>query len=282
MNQRYVQSLRPALLFAFAAAAVLFAPADAPIAGGYAHRMLPDNHDIGVPMTDQAMAQWVSEYYAAHPAVRPAAAEGIPAVTIKAFSLNFDIDGDLAGTPIDTAHVMVGEIVRWQRLIGTHTVTSGDSSAAVDAGLLFDVPLDGTTPVFDYQFNQAGTFPYFCRVHESFNMRGVVVVDAPVGVTPLTGVTDAVGFTSALAPNPTQRGTSFRFALRERGPARAMVLDASGRMVVSLLDETLAAGTYGASWDGRDRMGRRASPGVYFVQLILPGYQSAKRVVVAQ
>jgi hypothetical protein len=112
-------------------------------------------------------------------------------------------------------------------------------------------------------------------------MRGVVIVEASVGVTPLTG--DAgIGFASEPAPNPTRLGTSFRFALREQGHARAMVLDASGRLVATLLDETLAAGTYGASWDGRDTMGHRASPGVYFVQLILPGYQSAKRVVISQ
>lgn len=282
MNQPFVKFLRPSFLLAFAVTAALFAPADAPIAGGYAHRMLPDNHDIGAPMTDQAMAQWVRDYYATHPEVRPAAAQGTPVVTFKAFSLNFDMDGNVAGTPVDTAYIMVGEIVGWQRLIGSHTVTSGDSSNAVDAGALFDVPLDAANPVFTYQFDQAGTFPFFCRTHEAYNMRGVVIVQAPVGVAPLTGDAGAIGFTGTLAPNPTQSGTSFRFAMRERGPARAIVLDASGRLVANVLDQILAPGTYGATWDGRDRAGRRAGPGVYFVRLMLPGYQSAQRVVVAQ
>jgi plastocyanin len=189
-------------------------------------------------------------------------ATGTPVATFRAFSSKFDLDGDVNGTPTDTAHIMVGETVRWQRLIGTHTVTNGVSSVDPQVGILFDVPLDGTAPIFDYTYNAPGTFPFFCRVHEGLVMNGYVVVESAVGVTPLTGGPSALGFTSEVSPNPTQRGTSFRFALREQGHARAMVLDASGRKVASLLDVSLAAGTYGASWEGRDELGRRASPGV--------------------
>jgi hypothetical protein len=183
---------------------------------------------------------------------------------------------------VDTAFIIEGETVRWQRLIGTHTLTNGASSLAPDAGTLFDLPIDAANTIVDFTFTEAGTYPFFCRPHEGFNMRGVVVVAAPVGVTPVTGVPGAIGFAGELSPNPTQQGTSFRFAMREEGRARAIVLDASGRKVADLLDETLAPGTYGAAWDGRDRLSRRASPGVYFVHLELPRYRSAKRVVIAQ
>lgn len=275
--------LRPGLFLAFAAAVVLFGPADVPVAKDYQHEMLHEEHGGGAPMTDEAMARWVREFYETHPIVRPATAAGpTPVATFRALSADFDLDSNPSGTPVDTAFILVGETVRWQRLLGIHTLTSGQSSGDIDAGSLFDVPLDAVNTIFDYTFQQAGTFPFFCRPHEGLDMRGVVVVEAPVGVTPLTGLTGAIGFTSELSPNPTRHGTSFRFALREGGRARAVVIDAAGRRVAEVLDQELAPGTYGATWDGNDRAGRRASPGVYFVHLELPGYRSAKRVAIAQ
>ena len=275
--------LRPALSFAFAAAVVLFGPAEVPVAKDYQHSKLHEEHGGGAPMTDEAMARWVREFYETHPIVRPAAAGGpTPVATFRALSSDYDLDSNPSGTPVDTAFIMVGETVRWQRLLSIHTLTNGESSLDPQAGMLFDVPLDAVNVIFDYTFDQAGTFPFFCRPHEELNMRGVVVVEAPVGVTPLTGQPGSIGFTSELSPNPSQRGTSFRFAMREAGRARALVIDAAGRRVAEVLDQELGPGTYGATWDGVDRAGRRVNPGVYFVHLDLPGYRSAKRVVIAQ
>jgi plastocyanin len=274
--------MRSAIAIALLAAVVLFVRADAPVAGGYAKQMLHENHDAGAPMTDEAMAQWVREYYASNPENRPTAATGAPVVTFRAFSSDFDIDSNPSGTPVDTAFIMVGETVRWQRLIGIHTVTDGTGLTDPAAGALFDVAHDAANPIFDFTFTQAGTVPFFCRVHENLNMRGVVVVAAPVDVTPLPGYGTALGFTNGPFPNPTLDATAFRFALREAGAAKAIVLDAGGRRVTDLVDETLLAGTYGARWDGRDALGHRAQPGIYFIHLILPGYQSAKQVVLTR
>lgn len=274
--------LRPALVLSFAAGILLFGSADTPSASDYHHAHLHDEHGIGTPMTDEAMARMVREYFETHPQVRPAAATGTPVVTFKAFSSKFDADGNSSGTPVDTVHIMVGETVGWQRLIGIHTVTSGANSADPQSGALFDVPLDSTTPLFDFTYNQAGTFPFYCIVHEDFSMFGVVIVEEPVGVTPLTGLPGTIGFTADPSPNPSRSGVSFRFALREAGLARAVVIDAGGRRVATVLDESLAPGTYGATWNGRLTSGDHARPGVYFVHLEVPGYRSAKRVVLVQ
>jgi plastocyanin len=285
MQSRQIASglLRPAVFLAFAGAVILFGPADVPVAKDYQHDRLHEEHGGGAPMTDEAMARWVREFYETHPIVRPASAAGpTPVATFRVLSSDFDLDSNPSGTPVDTAFIMVGETVRWQRFIGIHTLTNGESSVDPNAGSIFDLPLDAANPVYDHTFQQAGTFPFFCRPHEELNMRGVVVVEAPVGVTPLTGLPGTIGFTSELAPNPTLSGTSFRFAMREAGRARALVIDASGRGVAVVLDQELAPGTYGATWDGLARSGRRASPGVYFVHLDLPGYRSAKRVVIAR
>lgn len=131
-------------------------------------------------MTEEEMQAWVDAWFAQHPIVG-SSAQGVPAITFRAFSLNFDYDSDLVGTPIDSVVIGVGDIVQWQRLIGAHTVTNGVDSNDSNAGTLFDVPLDSANPVFQYQFNAPGRYPFFCRVHEDYAMQGVITV---VGATP--------------------------------------------------------------------------------------------------
>jgi plastocyanin len=264
------------------AAAALFVPTDAPTAGDYPHQMLPANHQAAAPITDQPMARWLPEINETHPITRPAAAAGTPVALFRAFSSDYDLDSNPSGTPVDTAYIMVGETVGWQRLIGIHTLTSGESSVDPQVGMLFDVPLDAGSPTFEHTYTQAGTFPFFCRPHEDLNMRGVVVVEGAVDVTPLPGYGSALGFTRSPYPNPTLGEISFRFALRETGLARALVLDASGRRVAQIVDDRLAAGTYGARWNGLDEAGNKVRAGIYYVHLILPGYQSAKQVVLTR
>lgn len=78
-------------------------------------------------------------------------------------------------SPADVT-VSVGHTVHWENLGSIpHTITSGDSSAAADAGQLFDHSL-GDAESFDFTFSQAGTTPYFCRIHEAMGMHGTVTV----------------------------------------------------------------------------------------------------------
>ena len=58
-----------------------------------------------------------------------------------------------------------------------HTATSGAGSAAADAGRLFEMPLSDHGSV-QFTFQPPGTYPYFCRPHESMNMRGTITVGA--------------------------------------------------------------------------------------------------------
>ncbi|MCC7142427.1 MAG: S8 family serine peptidase, partial [Candidatus Eisenbacteria bacterium] len=71
------------------------------------------------------------------------------------------------------------------------------------------------------------------------------------------------------APNPFRMGTgaAIRFALPISAPTKLSVYDIQGRRVVDLLDGTLTAGAYVATWDGRDRAGRRCGAGLYLYRL---------------
>lgn len=253
-----------------------------PTADKFDSHALHEDHDAGAPMTHEAMQRWVREYFEVHPEVGRMQATGAPVATFRAITGKFDADGDFNGTPIDTIEIMLGETVAWQSLVGAHTVTSGADTNEAGWGTLFNVPLDAGNPTFEYTFNDAGVFPFICLPHLSLNMSGAVIVQGSVGVTPLTRAAGEVGFTRGPAPNPSRGTTSFRFALSRAGQATARVYDARGRLVAELVNERLEPGSYGAVWDGRDRSGSLASPGVYFVNLALPNHRDSRRVVLSR
>lgn len=98
--------------------------------------------------------------------------------------------------------ITVGDTVAWDfsGASTAHTVTEcGASCDTATSTPLFNsgVIQDGST--FRFQFTQAGTYRYLCRVHP-FDMRGRIVVrvtaaQTPAGQTPAGGITPAAGAT---------------------------------------------------------------------------------------
>jgi len=227
-------------------------------------------------MTDAAMQRWSESWWASHPRVGTASLQA-PAATFTVSNFQFDLDNN-PSTIVDTAKIAVGESVMWQWVNGTHTVTNGMGIGDAGAGTLFDQPISISSQQFTFAFNTPGTFPFFCRPHELDDMKGVVVVSSAVDVEPMPG--GRAGFTAGPSPNPGAGGFRFSFALREPGPVRAELFDASGRRVAVVLDRTLGAGPHEWSWDA-GAAGRPAA-GLYFLRLRLPGYQGSRAVVVAR
>ena len=201
----------------------------------------------------------------------------VAADTFFAKLSTFDADNNSA-TVVDTAFITTGQSILWQWQTSIHTVTNGTGSADPGAGSLFDVDLDQDNEVFVYQFNQAGTYPFFCRVHEAFNMKGVVVVTDPVSVQP-GPAGKQIGFASEPEPNPTTGRVSFRLAMPTGGRATVRVFDTRGQLVAVPIDRDMAAGTFPVTWDGTLRDGGRAMTGVYYLRVTLPGYHDSRSVV---
>ena len=72
---------------------------------------------------------------------------------------------------------------------------------------------------------------------------------------------------SNVSPNPFNPRTTIEYAVPRDGRARVAIYDARGRLVRSLVDESLTAGLHRIVWNGMDGSGQAVASGVYHVQI---------------
>lgn len=82
-----------------------------------------------------------------------------------------------------------------------------------------------------------------------------------------------------ISPNPSDRAVTFHFTLARALPTRVRVYDLAGRVVSTLLDETLEAGPHVLEWARVTGSGRRAAPGVYLCDVRAGGARLVRRFV---
>ena len=67
--------------------------------------------------------------------------------------------------------------------------------------------------------------------------------------------------------NPFNPHTTIRFGLPHEGQMKLVIYDVRGRKVRTLFEGFHAAGTFQASWDGRDDAGHAVVSGAYLCKL---------------
>jgi hypothetical protein len=72
-------------------------------------------------------------------------------------------------------------------------------------------------------------------------------------------------------PNPFNPQTTVKYDLPESGPVRLSVFDVAGRLVRTLVDDTMPPGSHEAVWDGTDSSGRAVGSGSYLARLEFGG-----------
>jgi glucose/arabinose dehydrogenase len=103
-----------------------------------------------------------------------------------------------------------------------------------------------------------------------------ISAQAVAGVEPQAG---APRMLLTAMPNPTSGAARFACTLPHAGRMRLAVYDASGRRVVTVADQSFAAGRHVLEWNGRDAANRELSVGVYVVALDLDGRRVTQRLV---
>jgi hypothetical protein len=84
-------------------------------------------------------------------------------------------------------------------------------------------------------------------------------------------------------PNPFSGSTEISFAL-SRGGTHVLVevYDARGRLVRSLLEGAASAGVGSVTWDGRDEVGSRVAPGLYFSKVSTGEHKTVTKMVLLE
>jgi flagellar hook assembly protein FlgD len=76
--------------------------------------------------------------------------------------------------------------------------------------------------------------------------------------------------------------TMLHFDIPKDVDVRLEVFDVQGRLVKSLVNQSLPAGRYDIGWDGRDHQGDRVASGVYFYRIQAGQWNETKRMVIVR
>ncbi len=81
------------------------------------------------------------------------------------------------------------------------------------------------------------------------------------------------------APNPFNPQTEIRFELGRAGAASVKVFDVTGRLVNTLVNQSLGPGAHSCIWYGKDDRGRRVPSGTYYIRLEAGGRVDHSKVM---
>ena len=84
------------------------------------------------------------------------------------------------------------------------------------------------------------------------------------------------------SPNPFNPQTTVSFDVARAGRVRLSIYGIDGRLVRTLVDESLASGRYARVWDGSDEAGRKVASGVYLMRMVTPEGVQTKRMALVK
>ncbi|HRX51543.1 MAG TPA: C25 family cysteine peptidase [Candidatus Krumholzibacteria bacterium] len=190
-----------------------------------------------------------------------------PGVTITDLSVFVDITHTYQGDLIVNLTSPTGTTVRLHNRTGSSADNiygwyPGDltPAEALDALVGQEAGGDWTLTVSDNAGVDTGTLNEWCVM--------VAFSDPSVGVEDVTRAGLALG---ANYPNPFNPATTIRFTTPREGPVSLKVFDLSGRLVRTLVDESLSAAVHEVTWRGQDDAGRRVASGSYYYRLSAGG-----------
>lgn len=111
------------------------------------------------------------------------------------------------------------------------------------------------------------------------------VVLPVAGPTPTAGVGESETVSPARPwfappfPNPFRSRVVLEFDVASPGPVRLRVFDVQGRLIRTLVTESLPAGRYTRAWDGVSDAGAPVGSGFYFIQMVAPEHRQTRKVL---
>ncbi|MBD3337216.1 MAG: hypothetical protein GF355_17015 [Candidatus Eisenbacteria bacterium] len=84
---------------------------------------------------------------------------------------------------------------------------------------------------------------------------------------------------TSVSPTPFSDSCHIAFSVVDTGPVTVRIYDAGGRIVRTVLEETLPPGDYAPTWDGLSNAGEVVPAGVYLSRIELPTGAVTERVI---
>ena len=162
------------------------------------------------------------------------------------------------GAPVNCAnvdiHLSVDGGYTWPHLLAANTPNDGSESVTVP---------DVGTYIARIKVKAADSV-FFDVSDEDFEIE-----ESTVGVEDASTVTGLL--LHASNPNPFALRTTISFETAREGEVSLAVYDAGGRLVRTLVGETMGIGSHQVAWDGSDANGQSVASGVYFYELSVLG-----------
>ena len=115
------------------------------------------------------------------------------------------------------------------------------------------------------------------RVEARDGSNRAVALGGPVVVLPPQAPL-STGLMAAM-PNPFAGATTLAFTLAQGGPVELAIFAVDGRLVRTLVRQTMEPGVYQPTWDGRDDRGAALGPGIYYGRLLAPAGRFTRTLV---
>lgn len=80
-------------------------------------------------------------------------------------------------------------------------------------------------------------------------------------------------------PNPVNGSSTIRFEMEKAGRVRLQIFDVAGRLVRTIVNDGMPAGSHTRVWDGRDEQNHDVASGIYFYELDVDGQRQANKLV---
>ena len=119
----------------------------------------------------------------------------------------------------------------------------------------------------------------------NFGPTGDYIYTAMATINQTTGIDDYDSnvlpniLTLKSYPNPFNAVTSINYNVPSDGRVSLNIYDIQGRLINELAKGFSSAGSYTASWNGRDDRGNNVVSGVYFVRLMIDSYSTTNKLV---
>jgi hypothetical protein len=107
----------------------------------------------------------------------------------------------------------------------------------------------------------------------------VFTINSPLGAGVVDDVKPTVFALRQNAPNPFAGTTMLRFDLPRDSQVRLDIFDVRGRLLKTLVDNSVPAGRYSIGWDGRDATGQKVASGVYYYRIQTGEWTDTKTMV---